>query len=75
MCGGNLTAISGQFGIFDDDKDGLYSEELNCKWYITVNEQTVVRLFIDMMDIDSRHFCIDKLQVSYIWASGLEKGP
>ena len=65
-CGGMLSEVTGQFGIFDVDLDGLYEENLDCRWYISgTNHRAFVQLSIVIMDIEFWDICHDKLQVTF----------
>ncbi|KAJ8306835.1 hypothetical protein KUTeg_014919 [Tegillarca granosa] len=62
-CGGVLNGTSGRFSSVDGDGDGLYENNLNCKWIIFVGDNKLVRLTIEDMEIEEAACRFDYIKV------------
>ena len=56
-CGGYLTTPTGSFGSVDGDSDGLYENNLDCRWNIFGGDNKVIQLSILGMDIEQEPSC------------------
>ena len=60
-----LTDHSGWFVAPDEDNDGLYDANVDCKWIIYVPRVDILRITIQDMDIQHYEDCdLDYLEVS-----------
>ena len=66
-CGTMLTDHSGWFVAPDEDNDGLYDANVDCKWIIYVPRVDILRITIQNMDIQHYEDCeLDYLEVSVL---------
>ena len=57
-CGGYLLTPTGSFGSVDGDGDGLYENNLDCRWNIFGGDNKVIQLTIQPgMDLEQEASC------------------